>query len=165
MVFETQRSETPQTPADPWDAPYFGGTVYLQYQPTLRVMGAPVARAAEAEEEAMAMGAVARVEPFLYPWDAPYFGAPVFLLYRPTLAGVGAQPAVAAMTLTLGELEMGEPGARAGMAATGATEALQQGGAEMREREGALVVAGGERVTMPQPRRRGLFTWLFGRGA
>lgn len=60
-------------PADPWDAPYFGGPVYLGYRPgrdvTTQVAVMPVV--AEVSSESFAFA----------PWDAPYFGGQVYFRY------------------------------------------------------------------------------------
>lgn len=120
MTQPTTTTTTTATPArryaaDPWDAPYFGGRVYLSYQPDIadtQPAAARVDAAARAAEVAAlprvapgadaarspngkpaASGALARFDP----WDAPYFGAPVYFGYaasptRPILA-VTASPA------------------------------------------------------------------------
>lgn len=51
-------------PGDPWDAPYFGGAVYLAYQPV--PIPAPVTVPAGLAAD---------------PWDAPYFGGTVYFRY------------------------------------------------------------------------------------
>ena len=99
MVLDTSRSSTSTVtlaatrttipPADPWDAPYFGGTVYFSYQPTLPALpavhsavatyGALPAGAREDGASVAAMGGALLADP----WDAPYFGGPVYLGYHP----------------------------------------------------------------------------------
>lgn len=80
------------SPADPWDAPYFGGPVYFGYRPTLAavtdVHAALVARASDNAArvvETMTAGALPAD-----PWDAPYFGGPVYFGYaEPSVKGFG----------------------------------------------------------------------------
>jgi hypothetical protein len=83
-------THTPQ-PADPWDAPYFGGPVFLAYAPGL--VAAPVAVSSPAQSAApqavpgvqppSSSAAPTAVRPALGldAWDAPYFGGPVFFRY------------------------------------------------------------------------------------
>ena len=102
-------------PADPWDAPYFGGPVFLAYAPSL--IAAPVAASAPAQSAAPqavpgvqppnSFSAAAAVRPALGldAWDAPYFGGPVFFRYPtypvavPGFSPTAATPPVAAPAL------------------------------------------------------------------
>jgi hypothetical protein len=64
----------PQT-ADPWDAPYFGGTVYFEYR-----------AAAPLPPQAPVPGVVSPSPPVRKPlatdpWDTPYFGGTTYLRF------------------------------------------------------------------------------------
>lgn len=74
VMAQAHRKVTP-LPADPWDAPYFGGPVYLAYRP------APMPAPAQAPKS---QGLAAD------PWDAPYFGGPVYFRYPDYPVGIAA---------------------------------------------------------------------------
>ncbi len=72
MIAETmtQTAIAVAPPADPWDAPYFGGIVYFSYRPT------PLPTPATSEA---ALAKLPYTVNAWEPWDAPYFGAPIYL--------------------------------------------------------------------------------------
>jgi hypothetical protein len=103
-------THTPHQPADPWDAPYFGGRVFLAYNP--RAVTAPgaaslpsqsaVPQAAPRVQPPNASSALASVRPALGldAWDAPYFGGPVFFRYPAyPVAMPGFSPAAATLPI------------------------------------------------------------------
>jgi hypothetical protein len=132
-------THTPQ-PADPWDAPYFGGPVFLAYAPGLvAASGAASSPAQSAAPQAVpgvqppsSSAAPAAVRPALGldAWDAPYFGGPVFFRY-PTY-----------------------PVAVPGFSPTAATP--------MAATPPIAAPAAPERAPVVSPRRRGLLARLFG---
>ena len=148
----------PAQPADPWDAPYFGGPVFFVYAPQ---NGAPKegvvsssaassasTPASSAQSLSAASVSAPTTTPLAFsnaPWDAPFFGAPVHFAYpRYPVSVPGFSPVVA---------DVIQPGAP-----------MQNGVHRALPRPSDAANAGGSTAPVRPSRRRGFFARLFHRG-
>jgi hypothetical protein len=125
-------------PADPWDAPYFGGTVYFRYRASATLPPQ------EPTPSAAASTPSTRQPLATDPWDAPYFCGPIYLRFPdfspPIASGL---PSHADASQVDGVVELPAPGLSQPSVRVSAFESVAA-------------------PDVPSTKRRGRWGWLVG---